>query len=221
VLQGNNSVIRAVDFSSDGRWVATGGDDRIVRVWDLRATDPTTPAIPLKWNSMGVIRALQFTPDGKWLATAGDEGAVLLWDVATLTATNPTPTFVLWDHEGSVRDIDVSPDSQWLISGSEDETARLWDLTVPDPGAYSIVFPGHTGPVWGVTISPDNQWFVTASQDGNARLWQPVALNDVIRSACRTSGRNLSREEWEYYVGVDLAAYHRTCPEFPKGADVP
>ncbi len=220
VLQGNNSVIRAVDFSSDGRWVAAGGDDRIVRVWGLRATDPTTPAIPLRAHT-GVVRALQFTPDGKWLATAGDEGAVLLWDVATLTGTNPTPVFWLYDHEGSVRDIDISTDSHWLLSGSEDGTARLWDLTAPDPGAYSIVFPGHNGPVWGVTITPDNQWFITASQDGNARLWQPVALNDVIQSACRTSGRNLSREEWEYYVGTDLAYYHRTCPEFPKGADMP
>lgn len=219
-LQGNVGVIRAVDFSSDNRWVAVGGDDRIVRVWDLRATDPTTPAISLKAHT-GVIRALQFTPDGKWLASAGDEGAVLLWDVATITGANPKPAFWLYDHEGSVRDIDISNDGHWLLSGSEDETARLWDLTTPNPGAYSIVFPGHNGPVWGVTISPDNQWFITASQDANARLWQPVALSDVIQSACRTSGRNLSREEWEYYVGTDLASYHRTCPEFPKGADMP
>ncbi|CAG0931852.1 putative serine/threonine-protein kinase PkwA [Thermoflexales bacterium] len=220
-LQGNVGVVRAVGFSPDNRWVAVGGDDHIVRVWDLRATDPTTPVIPLKWNSMGVIRALQFTPDGKWLAAAGDEGAVLLWNVATLTATTPSPTFILWDHEGSVRDIDISADGQWLFSGSEDGTARLWDLTAFDPGAYSVVFPGHAGPVWGVTISPDHQWFVTASQDANARLWQPVALNDVILYACRTAGRNLSKEEWEYYVGIDLADYHRTCSEFPKGADVP
>jgi WD40 repeat protein len=212
--------VRAVGFSPDNRWVAVGGDDHIVRVWDLRATDPTTPVISLKAHT-GVVRALQFTPDSQRLATAGDEGAVLLWDMATITGTRPTPAFWLYDHEGSVRDIDISADGQWLLSGSEDETARLWDLTVPNPGAYSIVFPVHNGPVWGVTISPDNRWFITASQDGNARLWQPVALNDVIQSACRTAGRNLSREEWEYYVGIDLADYHRTCSEFPKGADVP
>jgi WD40 repeat protein len=219
-LLGNNSVIRAVDFSSDNRWVAAGGDDRIVRVWDLRATDPTTPAVQLKAHT-GTVRALQFTPDGKWLATAGDEGAVLLWDVATLAGGSPMFVHSLYDHEGSVRDIDISADSHWLLSGSEDETARLWDLMASDPGAYSIVFPGHNGPVWGVTVSPDNQWFVTASQDGNARMWQPMALNDVLRSACQAAGRNLSQEEWEYYVGVDLKNYHQTCPEFPKGAGVP
>ena len=219
-LKGNNSVIRAVDFSSDNRWVATGGDDGIVRVWDLRATDPTTPAIPLKAHT-GTVRALQFAPDGKWLATAADEGAVLLWDVATLTATNPLPAFWLYDHEGPVRDIDISADSRWLLSGSEDGTARLWSLLAPDPGAYSIVFPGHNGPVWGVTISPDDQWFITASQDGNVRMWQPIALNDVLRSACKTAGRNLSKEEWEYYVGTDLQYYHQTCPDYPKGTDVP
>jgi WD40 repeat protein len=220
-LQGNNSVIRAVDFSPDGRWVATGGDDRIVRVWDLRATDPTTPALPLKWSNMGVVRAMQFTPDGQWLATAGDEGAVLLWNTAAFTAAQPAPQFVLWDHEGPVRDIDISADGQWLLSGSEDGTARLWSLLSTTPGAYSIVFPGHNGPVWGVTISPDDQWFITASQDGKARLWKPVALSDVQRAACQTAGRNLSRDEWEYYVGISLDQYHLTCPEYPKGAGVP
>ena len=59
------------------------------------------------------------------------------------------------------------------------------------------------------------------TQDANARMWQPVALNDVLRSAFQTAGRNLSKEEWEDYVGIDLGSYHQTCSEFPKGADVP
>ena len=64
---------------------------------------------------------------------------------------------------------------------------RVEFLIAPNPGAYSMALPGHNGPVWGVTISSDDQWFITASQDGNARLWQPVALSDVLRSACRTA----------------------------------
>jgi WD40 repeat protein len=218
-LRGSTSTIRAVDISPDNRWVAAGGDERVVRLWDLNSADPTTTTIELKGDT-GIIRDVAFTPDNKWLATAGDTGNILLWDMTTITGTPPRAAFSLYDHEASVRAIDISTDGHWLLSGSEDGTARLWDLTAPNPGFYSMVLPGHNGPVWGVTISPDSQWFVTASQDANARLWRPVAFEDVKRFACQTVGRNLSKEEWEYYVGLDLSNYQRTCPEFPEGDGV-
>jgi hypothetical protein len=33
-------------------------------------------------------------------------------------------------------------------------------------------------------------------------------------SACHIAGRNLTRPEWDTYIG-DLAPYHATCPEYP------
>ncbi len=219
-LKAHKGAIRAVDFSSDNRWVATGGDDQVVRVWDLKATDPTTNSIPLQGHT-GTIRAVRFTPDGKWLVTAGADDAILLWNMATLTDTTPKPAFRLTDHQGEVRAIDVSADSHWLLSGSEDGTARLWDLAAPDPGAKSLVFPGHNGPVWGVTISPNGEWFATASQDANARLWRPTSLAEALQAACSVAGRNLSANEWTYYVGGDVSQnYHSTCPDFSPGAGV-
>jgi WD40 repeat protein len=226
VFPDHGGAVRALDFSPDNRWLATGGDDSVVRVWNLRATDPTTSSLSLRGHA-GTVRAIRFSPDGRWLATAADEGNIMLWDAAQLAASagqpeaNPKPSFQLYDHEGSVRAIDISPDSRWLLSGSEDGDARLWDLTAENPSAYSLVFPGHNGPVWGVSISPDGRQFFTASQDGNARIWTPVPLDNVLQIACSTAGRNLSAEEWTYYVGGDAAAdYHRTCEQFPAGAGV-
>ena len=40
ILQGHSELMTHVAFSSDGRWLVTGNEDRTARVWDLRSDDP-------------------------------------------------------------------------------------------------------------------------------------------------------------------------------------
>ena len=37
-----------------------------------------------------------------------------------------------------------------------------------------------------------------------------------VTAACAIAGRNLTKQEWDTYVG-DLGAYEATCPEYPAG----
>jgi hypothetical protein len=65
-----------------------------------------------------------------------------------------------------------------------------------------------------VALSPDGTEIAVASDDPpGVTLWS-FASETLIDAACRIAGRNLSRTEWDTYIG-DLAPYHATCPQYP------
>jgi cell division protein FtsB len=156
------------------------------------------------------VNAVAISPDGHWLVTGSGDNTARLWD---LTASDPAAApIVLRDHEGGIYAVAISPDNHWLVTGSSDDTARLWDLTAEDPAAEPIVLRGHEGSISAVAISPDNHWLVTGSEDNTARLWN-LRLDELIDLACRTTGRNLTREEWEQYSPGQ--EYRKTCERWP------
>jgi hypothetical protein len=74
------------------------------------------------------------------------------------------------------------------------------------------VLSGHEEDVTAVAVSPDNRWLVAGSEDKTARLWN-LRLDELVELACRTVGRNLTKEEWAQYMGDQ--PYQKTCPNLP------
>ena len=76
-----------------------------------------------------------------------------------------------------------------------------------------IVHESGTDLGWGV-IRPDGLEVAVDTIDGIV-VWDLDPAHWVA-AVCQSVGRNLTRAEWDEYVG-DLAAYRSTCPEFPPG----
>jgi RNA polymerase sigma factor (sigma-70 family) len=72
-----------VAFSPDGRLLAHGGDDGVLRVFDAR----TGKALAHFEGHTGSIAAIDFAPDGRSIATGSDDTTVLVWDVGGLVGT--------------------------------------------------------------------------------------------------------------------------------------
>jgi WD40 repeat protein len=155
LLIGKGGVL-AVDHSPNGRWIATAGTDRAIRLWKPDGTLVHT----LPTNS--AIHGVRFSPDGQRLVAAAVDGMVHMWDVATATRL-----LRLEGHTAPVWNADFSPDGQILASASSDRTIRLWKLD----GTLLHTLEGHTAAAWQVAFHPSGRELVSASMDGTLRFW--------------------------------------------------
>jgi WD40 repeat protein len=70
----------AVAFSPDSRWVATAGEDSLIRVSDL--TQPKQPPLVLRGHTSKINDyALVFSPDSHWLVSGSQDNTARLWRV--------------------------------------------------------------------------------------------------------------------------------------------
>ena len=204
VLRGHEAPVSAVAFSPDGRWLVTGSRDTAMR-WDLEdlAEEPEE-----LYGYKSLVTQIAFSPDGHWLAIGGRSRSVHLWDMSDLDKG----LMVLAGHESPVTSIAFNSDGRWLATGSDDRTARLWDMN--DPSADPVVLSGHENLVTSVAFSPDERWLSTGSRDGTARLWT-LSLDELIELDCLSAGRNLTYEEWQWYVRQSDELYQKTCDNLP------
>ncbi len=156
---GHTSCVRAVAFSPDGKILATGSNDRTVRLWDLNGK-PIGQACVGHSDS---VTSVTFSPDGKILATGSNDRTVRLWDCKGNLIGKE---FV--GHESFVSSIAFSPSGKMILSGSGDHTVRLWDLNGSIIGQPIY---GHNDFITGVCFSPDGQAFASSSCDRTIRLW--------------------------------------------------
>jgi sugar lactone lactonase YvrE len=71
------NFIRSLALTPDGKTLAAGSDDGIVRLWD-RATGQLRRRLA---GHIDGVNAIAIAPDGKTLASASDDGTTLLWDL--------------------------------------------------------------------------------------------------------------------------------------------
>ena len=197
-------VVSDLALSRDGGWLATTSwePDFTAKLWQLTGAKPPHLSAVLQFKAR--VRSIALSPDAHWLAAGADDQTVQLLDITDLTKA----PISLLGHQGRMFFLAFSPDGQSLASLSEDHTIRLWDPARPT--AEPAILHDSSG-FSTMSFSPDGRWLATGSGDGTVRLWC-VQVDELIRLAGRTAGRNLTKDEWQLYFPGEK--YRKTFAEF-------
>jgi WD40 repeat protein len=157
------SWVTALAFRCDGEMLATGHDDGMVRIWDLRGyrlvREYSGHELP--------VSALAFSPDGGRLASAGEDRLVRCWD-----AIGGRALVTMEGHTDRVPALAWHPLGQFLVSAGWDTTARVWDTTTGEP---YILLNSHADQVHTHAFSPDGRFLACADSANTVHLWHTGA----------------------------------------------
>ena len=142
-LSDHSDEVDVLEISRDGRWLATGGQDKTVVAWDLRRQDKRE----LLGNKRQ-IRCLSFDERGTILVSGGVDGVIRVWALdssrfsvsADPNAVRPEPyvSRSQWDeggdlsrrmireHLGFVEHVKISPDGRWVLVSTYDGVRTLF-----------------------------------------------------------------------------------------------
>jgi WD40 repeat protein len=163
----NSRFVYSVAFSPDGRTLASGADDGVVRLWNV-SSGQLLKTLPGTANSSGST-TVAFSPDGHLLAAGST--TIMLWNVATGKSVYPFP------HSDRILDVTslaFSPDGDLLAFSAETtasgnaQTITLWNVT---GSSKPRTLSSQDNLIYSVTFSPDGRTLAAASNPGIIQQW--------------------------------------------------
>ncbi|KAH0767951.1 hypothetical protein KY285_003822 [Solanum tuberosum] len=187
-VRGHRNAVYCAIFDRSGRYVITGSDDRLVKIWSME----TAYCLASCRGHEGDITDLAVNSNNTLVASASNDCIVRVWRLP-----DGLPISVLRGHTGAVTAIAFSPRPSsiyQLLSSSDDGTCRIWDarysqfnprLYIPKPP--ETVAGKNTGPssstvlqshqIFCCAFNNSGTFFVTGSSDTCARVWNACKSN--------------------------------------------
>lgn len=188
-FEGHRDTLFDAQLSSDGKWLATGGYDRVVRIWEV---DSGKLHQALTEHN-GAISRVAFTPDGQLLITASADETVKVWRVADGQRLDTLP-----QPQGEVNAVVVTPDGQRVVAASSDNQFRVWDLVSrkqPRINPLRLTRVADEAPLMQLAITPTGDRMVVVSAAGVVKTYRTAdwqSLDQPVKLAGAAADLRLS-----------------------------
>lgn len=173
-LKGHAQVVNSVAFSPDGKTLASGSDDKTIKLWDVATGKELVLPKPLLHP--GAVLTVAFSPDGKMLASgswkrgAEEDGNIHLWDVEKRTEKKATFD-KQWPMVVSRSPVAFSPDNKTLASVSQAKI-KLSDVQTGKQQTTQVDKPQDAlRALVCVAFSPDGKTLAAGGVLGTLKLW--------------------------------------------------
>ncbi len=170
------------------RWLAAGGDDRLVWLWKLDAEQPPIPLAELQFS----IMSLAISPNGQRLAVGTSnsvelfeldaQGGRRIAEVATSDERNAIPSYM-------VHCVAFSADSRWLAATSWSKTVAVWDAS---NGKLRTARKEQADELMSVAFVPGQERLVFGAHGIEGLfVWDFGKPESEIRSLTSSTGKNV------------------------------
>lgn len=176
-----DKCVLALAVSSDGKFLASGGHDKLVRVWDVETNE-------LQESFSGhrdAVTALTFRQRSHALFSGSLDRSIKHWNLTEMGYVE-----TLFGHQSEVNGLD-SLYKERVVSCGRDRSVRMWKI----PEETQLVFYGNSGSMDCVKMIND-EYYVTGGDDGSLSLWSNARKKPVSVVANAHGGK------WISSVGV-------------------
>jgi COMPASS component SWD3 len=165
-LSGHTEPVRALTLSSDGKILASGGDDKTIKLWNLS----TNALLHTLTGHRDRIKSILMTPDGQTVISSSFDNTIKFWNPQTGKEIRTIT------EKAGVNGMVLTPDGQTLISGSSDRTIKFRNLKTKK--IDRILKTDTTA----LAISSDGKTLFSGGENGGKiRIWS-MATGKTLRS---------------------------------------
>lgn len=205
----DRQVVWCVAWSSDGKFLASGGSDQSVHLWEA----PARRLHRVLRGHEDEVWSVLFARDGTWLASSGKDETIRVWPLAASPATNlpdqlagrpvfspdgrwvscvqrdaPLPIFdaATFARVGELPESEVplafERDGEILLSSPRGHTLNRWKWRSGEKqGSVTLADAGSRGDRW--ALSPDRRWLAMTLADGALAIWSAETGKLVFRES--------------------------------------
>jgi WD40 repeat protein len=168
-LLGHKDCIYSVAWSPDGKLLASGSYDRMVKLWDAA----TGQEVKNLQDHIDAVFAVAFSPDGKHLASGSQDRSVKIWDIAT-----GQRLFTLSDATDGLTSIAYSPSGKQIAAAGYDKTIYVWEVGDTDGRLLRSLIADEDS-ILALAWTPDGKTLITSSSDESIRFRDSATLDPV------------------------------------------
>ncbi|KAL6771834.1 hypothetical protein ACKKBG_A27985 [Auxenochlorella protothecoides x Auxenochlorella symbiontica] len=209
-MAGHGDAVLSVNFSPNGRHLASGSGDTTVRFWDLNTQTPRfTGQAHKSW-----VLVVAWSPDAKLVASGDRSGEIFLWDPTTGKAVGQCK-----GHKNYVSSLAWEPahaelPARRFCSGSKDATIKVWDANLR---RCLFTMSSHTAAVTAVRWGGEGHIY-SASRDCSINVWD--AKDGHLIHSLKGHGHWVNTMALSTDYALRTGAYDHTgaLPEDPQAA---
>ncbi|KAJ2808159.1 U3 snoRNP protein [Coemansia guatemalensis] len=168
--QGHFYDMACVAYSGDGQYVATGGDDAKLKIWNAL----TGYCFITFTEHTSAVTAVHFTKGSQVVLSASLDGTVRAYDLVRYRNfrifTSPTPV--------QFTSLAVDASGEIVCAGCQDTfEIYMWSMQT---GKLLDVLSGHEGPISGLCFRPDGLSLASSAWDRTVRLWDVFDRSKIV-----------------------------------------
>ncbi len=168
-LTGHTGPVYDINFDSTGRFMASAGGDREVRLWERVPAAAGYQQRAVMTGFGQYVTSVSFHPTRPILAAGSGDGRVRLWDISS--ATSPRLVATMSPGRGTVYVVRFAVDGTTLAASSDNGTVTIFAVPPAGVPVQTAVLRGHNAAARTLAFSPDGRLLASGGDDQVVHLW--------------------------------------------------